>query len=228
VSPGSPRQASLDLGEECSGSPGLVEAWAASRGIAPLIGVDEAGRGCLAGPVVAAAAMLPEGFDPSGLKDSKVLSARQRERLAERLFREARIGIGQVEACRIDEVNILQATLEAMRIALDALGLEGPVGLVVVDGNQPVPHLPWPQRAWPHGDALSFTVAAASIAAKVTRDAWMVAADRRWPGYGFARHKGYGTAAHLEALARLGPCPCHRRTFAPVAECLRRHPPAGG
>jgi len=224
VSRGSCRQASLDLGEVLPTTRGLVEAWAASQGISPLIGVDEAGRGCLAGPVVAAAAVLPEGFDPAGLRDSKTLSARQREALAQRLFQEARIGIGQVEADRIDQVNILQATFEAMRQALEALCWEGPVGLVVVDGNQPVPRLPWPQRAWPRGDALSWTVAAASIAAKVTRDAWMVAADRRWPGYGFARHKGYGTTDHLEALERQGPCPCHRRTFAPVAECLRRHP----
>jgi len=227
VRSGSSRQASLDLGEELPRTPGVVEAWAAARGIRPLIGVDEAGRGCLAGPVVAAAVVLPEGFDPEGLRDSKTLSARRREVLAARLFREARVGIGQVAADRIDQVNILQATFEAMRLALEALRWEGAVGLVVVDGNQPVPRLAWPQRAWPHGDALSWTVAAASIAAKVTRDAWMDQADRQWPGYGFARNKGYGTADHLAALDLLGPCPCHRRTFAPVAERIRRHPPAG-
>lgn len=226
--PGRPRQDSLDLGEDLPAVPGLVESWAARHGLAPLIGVDEAGRGCLAGPVVAAAVLLPQGFDTRELNDSKALSPAQRLRLAERIRRHGVFGIGQVEADRIDQINILQATFEAMRQALEVLPWSGPVGLVVVDGNQPIPHLAWPQRAWPHGDALSVAVAAASILAKVTRDAWMEEADTRWPGYGFARHKGYGTREHLVALERLGPCPCHRRSFAPVAELLRRHPPAGG
>lgn len=179
-------------------------------------GVDEAGRGPLAGPVVAAAVILDPARPIEGLRDSKQLTPRQRRRLA-RLIRvralawaACRVGPG-----RIDAVNILEATWRAMRTALGRLRV--PPGLVLVDGRLRVPRLPWPQRAIVRGDRRCASIAAASILAKVARDAFMVGADRRYPGYGFRRHKGYATADHLEALARLGPCPLHRRSFRTVA-----------
>lgn len=182
-------------------------------------GVDEAGRGPLAGPVVAAAVILPERFDLPGLGDSKQLSPAVRERLFARIRQQAAVGVGIVTAAEIDELNILQATLKAMSLAVRRLRL--PAGYLLVDGITPVP-LPLPQQTIKQGDARSASVAAASIMAKVVRDRMMIAYDRRYPGYGFAGHKGYGSAAHLEAIARLGPSPLHRRTFRGVREHLER------
>ncbi len=191
-----------------------------------LAGVDEVGRGPLAGPVVAAAVHLPSsGLESyllgcyAGLTDSKKLSPARREHFAGMLANdpEARIGVGCVEVADIDRLNILRATHLAMARALEALG--GPVDLVLVDGL-PVPGLPFPSEAIVGGDAKSLLIAAASVVAKVTRDRAMVALDARFPGYGFAIHKGYGTAAHLAALQALGPCPEHRRSFAPVRAAL--------
>lgn len=183
-------------------------------------GVDEAGRGPLAGPVVAAAVVLDPARPVPGLRDSKRCPPRERRRLA-RLIRASALGwgLGAVSARRIDFVNILEATWEAMRAALGRL----PVApdLVLVDGKLPVPGLPWPQRALVGGDGCSASVAAASLLAKVARDAAMARADRRYPDYGFGRHKGYPTPAHREALARLGPCPLHRRTFRGVVPALK-------
>lgn len=185
-----------------------------------ICGIDEAGRGCLAGPVVAAAVILPKDFDPTGIGDSKKLTARQREKAYERIVREAlSFGIGQCTAEEIDKINILRATHEAMRRALAALTLAPE--LVLVDGL-PVPNLHANCRNLIGGDALDISIGAASILAKVTRDRLLVAYDTQWPEYGFAGHKGYGAATHLAALDKYGPCPIHRRTFGPVAQLALR------
>lgn len=198
------------------------EAWA--QGARRLAGVDEAGRGPLAGPVVAAAVV----FDPrfleaeanralQGLTDSKKLPAARREFFFARLSENPRveIGIGLASVAEIDRLNILRATHLAMARALGQLA--PPPGLALVDGL-PVQGLPVPHRAIVGGDAASLSIAAASIVAKVTRDRLMAALAVEHPGYGFERHKGYGTTAHLDALRRLGPCPAHRTSFAPVAQ----------
>ncbi|OGS05584.1 MAG: ribonuclease HII [Elusimicrobia bacterium RIFCSPLOWO2_12_FULL_59_9] len=193
-----------------------------------LIGVDEAGRGCLAGPVVAAAVILQEpGRKPplDGLRDSKLLPPLKRELLFEALRSRALCrGVAAVSAGKVDALNILQATLVAMRRAIMACLKASPVPLplettlALVDGNRPVPGLERRQQTWVDADALSASVAAASIVAKVTRDRWMREQDALYPGYGFKAHKGYGTAVHLEALRSLGPCEIHRRTFKPVRQ----------
>jgi ribonuclease HII len=181
-------------------------------------GVDEAGRGPLAGPVVAAAVILDPARPIAGLRDSKALSPRQRAALAAAI-RESALAwsVGVSDVAEIDAVNILQATLRAMRRAVQGLAV-GP-GEALVDGNV-LPRLDCPARAIVKGDRDVMAISAASIIAKTTRDAMLDEADGLYPGYGFARHKGYPTAAHLAALARLGPCPVHRRSFAPVAQRL--------
>ena len=193
-----------------------------ARGLRELAGVDEAGRGPLAGPVVAAAAVLPEEWATNGvpdslkgLNDSKQLSEPVREELYEAIQTNDTIvsAVAVVEAPVIDEINILQATHRAMNQAL--AGLEPPANHALVDGR-PVPSLTLPQTAIVKGDAKSFSIAAASILAKVTRDRLMVQYDEQFPGYGFAGHKGYGTKAHLLAIEELGACPLHRMSFAPL------------
>ena len=235
-------------------------------------GVDEVGRGCLAGPVVACALVLPPATSLPGLDDSKKLTARQREELARRILDQARaLGLGLVPPARIDEINILQATFEAMALALRQLvtgegrkgaldgypdpltpaACQGPPdrpdlvpcadfaaigGLVLVDGNKTVPEetlarilepghdlsagfrwqAPFRQRAIVGGDGKVPAISAASIVAKTWRDRLMTQLDERFPGYGLANHKGYGTKEHLQALKRLGPSPIHRLTFAGV------------
>ncbi|MBU6402079.1 MAG: ribonuclease HII [Verrucomicrobia bacterium] len=192
------------------------------QGTTHLAGVDEAGRGPLAGPVVAAAVVLPEAWIEaglpaklSGLNDSKQLTARQRERFFEFLTHHAlvRYAVAQADAATIDAINILRATHGAMNQALAAL--QPPPQHVLVDGLR-VPSLAFPQTALVRGDARSYLIAAASVLAKVNRDRLMHAYDREFPAYGFARHKGYATPQHLAALAEHGPCPIHRRSFAPV------------
>ena len=194
----------------------------ALRGCARIAGVDEAGRGPLAGPVVAAAVIFPavwiDGGLPdalTGLNDSKQLTAGQRERFFTVLtsLPEIRYAIAEADASVIDAINILQATHQAMNNALAALA-PAPEH-VLVDGLE-VRSLRWPQTPLVKGDSRSFSIAAASVLAKVTRDRQMLDYDRQFPGYGFAQHKGYGTAQHLAALARLGPTPIHRRSFAPL------------
>ena len=178
-------------------------------------GVDEVGRGCLAGPVVAAAVVLPADIVLDGLDDSKKLKPEKREALSKVIGCKAlAVGIGQVEAEEIDRLNILQAALKAMRLALEGLG--GRPGHVLVDGNQKPGSL-FPETAVVDGDARSLSIAAASVVAKVHRDRLMGAVDANWPVYGFARHKGYGSPEHLAALEEYGPCPLHRRSFGPVA-----------
>ncbi len=183
-----------------------------------ICGVDEAGRGPLAGPVVAAAVILDPAQPIVGLADSKKLSAARREQLAAEICLKAiawSIAAASVE--EIDEINIFQATLLAMQRAVAGLSLRPQE--ILIDGNR-CPALDIPARAIVGGDATVAEISAASILAKTTRDAGMPALDVLYPGYDFVRHKGYGTAAHLAALRTLGPCPAHRRSFAPVREQL--------
>lgn len=196
-----------------------------ARGIRPVAGVDEAGRGPLAGPVVAAAVILPEGHAPDGLDDSKKLSPARRERLFAELTSDPRVhyAVGSAGPDEIDALNILRATHLAMR---RALGLLKPRAAHVLVDGRPVPDLPAPQSALVGGDGLSLSIAAASIIAKVTRDRQMADWDARFPQYGFARHKGYGVPEHLAAIHRHGPCPIHRRSFAPVAQSAGAAGPA--
>ncbi|TCO81994.1 RNase HII [Plasticicumulans lactativorans] len=180
-------------------------------------GVDEAGRGPLAGAVIAAAVILDPARPIAGLADSKTLSARRREVLAAAIRERALAwALGRADAAEIDAINILWASMRAMERAVAALALTP--ALVQVDGNRCPPGLGVACEAIVKGDAKVAAIAAASILAKVARDAELVELDRRWPAYGFARHKGYPTAEHLAALARLGPCPEHRRSFAPVRD----------
>ena len=181
-------------------------------------GVDEVGRGPLAGPVVAAAVILDPAIPIPGLADSKALSARRREQLAVIVRKTALAwSLGRAEVAEIDDLNILQASLLAMRRAVMALTV--PPRLALIDGNR-CPELPCRGLALIGGDRRVVAISAASILAKVTRDAEMVNLDRHYPGYGLAGHKGYPTAAHRAALARLGPSPIHRRSFAPVRAAL--------
>ncbi len=183
-----------------------------------MAGVDEAGRGPLAGPVIAAAVILDARNPIQGLADSKKLSARQRERLFDLICARALCcAVGSASVQEIDEINILQATMLAMRRAV--LGLRLTPSRVLVDGNR-LPVLKMRSEAIVGGDALVPEISAASIVAKVHRDRWCAQLDAQYPDYGFARHKGYGTVQHLAALRRLGACPEHRRSFAPVTEVL--------
>jgi len=187
-------------------------------GYCRVAGVDEAGRGPLAGPVVAAAVVLPEGFPVQGVDDSKKLTPRRRERLYDVIRRQAcAVGVGIVEPGEIDRLNILQAALRAMTVAV--AHLDPAPDCLLIDGLHGLP-LPLAQRAVPGGDACCVSIAAASIVAKVTRDRIMEGYDARYPQYGFARHKGYPTRAHQDAIARFGCCPIHRQTFRGVKEHL--------
>ena len=183
----------------------------------PVVGVDEAGRGPLAGPVVAAAVVLPEQGVPRGIDDSKKLTARTRAELHDRLIRIALVGVGIATVEEIDQINIYWATMLAMTRAVEALGIAP--GMVLVDGNAK-PRWAHPCVAVVGGDALCLSIAAASVVAKHRRDQMMIEADALHPGYGWASNKGYGCAAHREALNRLGPTPLHRRSFGPVAQAL--------
>lgn len=181
-------------------------------------GVDEAGRGCLAGPVIAAAVLLAPNQNLEGIVDSKCLAPARRRELAERIRKEALAwSVGRAEVREVERLNVLHATLLAMRRALLALPVRP--NWVRVDGNR-YPPVECPGEAIVGGDAQVTEISAASILAKVLRDAEMRVLDRLYPGYGFTSHKGYPTPAHVEALSRLGPSPCHRRTFRPVRDCL--------
>jgi ribonuclease HII len=207
---------------------GAIEEDGYSRGFTCIAGLDEVGRGPLAGPVVAAAVVLPRGFSHNGIKDSKLLTAKQRESLAPVIRAQAQSwGIGVVEVEEIDRINILKATLLAMAKAFAAL--RPPPDFLLIDGNQQIPGemlgiwnrttgTPPQQKTIVKGDRLCLSIAAASILAKVARDEMMIELDAHYPQYGFAGHKGYGSAAHLEALRRFGPSPVHRRSFKPVRE----------
>lgn len=182
-----------------------------TRGLDYVAGVDEAGRGCLAGPVVACAVILPKGEIIPGIADSKSLSPKRREELAHEIkMRAISWSIGVTGPQEIDEINILQASLKAMRMAVEELELRPDA--ILVDGNQPL-QCDILLKAVPKGDRLSHTISAASIIAKVHRDALMVEYHEKYPSYNFFKNKGYPTREHKEALARMGPCPIHRRSF---------------
>ena len=188
-------------------------------GIARIAGIDEAGRGALAGPVVAAAVILPEKFRHRKLNDSKQLAPELREKIYVELTSSAEVvwAVGVVDSIEIDAINILRATHKAMRAAIEALAASPEH--VLIDGL-PVFPFPLPQTAIIDGDCYSLTIAAASVVAKVTRDRMMRDFCRSFPEYCFEQHKGYGTELHLTKLHELGPCPIHRRSFEPVAQPL--------
>ena len=185
-----------------------------NRGQCLVCGIDEAGRGPLAGPVVAGAVVFASDCDILYINDSKKLSAKKREELYDEIMEKAlAVGVGIVDAKRIDEINILQATYEAMRMAIGKLGDYGVEPDVLLNDAVTIPGVEIPQVPIIKGDAKSFSIGAASIIAKVTRDRMMVAYDERYPEYGFAGHKGYGTKEHYEALRTYGVTPIHRRSF---------------
>lgn len=183
----------------------------------PVVGVDEAGRGPLAGPVVAAAVILNRRKVPKGIDDSKKLCARRREDLCGEIRLVAQVGVGMASVEEIDRINIYHATMLAMMRAVEALGVAP--AMVLVDGNA-LPKWAHPSTAIVGGDARCLSIAAASIVAKHERDRIMIEHDRAHPGYGWASNKGYGTVDHRDALTRLGPTPLHRRSFAPVAQLM--------
>ena len=189
------------------------------KGYRNLAGVDEAGRGPLAGPVVAAACIIPQGLIIDGVDDSKSIAPLQREKVFQRLTTHPDIqyAVGCIEAQDIDEINILQATFKAMQRAVE--GLPSVPDFILVDGSL-LPDWNYPSIAVIKGDALSHSIAAASIIAKETRDRLMETYELQYPGYGFKQHKGYGTKKHLEAINELGPCQIHRKTFEPVKSLL--------
>jgi ribonuclease HII len=197
-----------------------LEVAARRNGALRIAGIDEVGRGPLFGPVVAAAVILPEGCLLPGLTDSKKLSEKKRNQL-EPEIRACAVAwaIAVVDVETIDRINIRRASLEAMRRAVEQI-VECP-DYLLIDGRDTIA---WncPQQAVTHGDALSFSIAAASVLAKVHRDRLLVDLDAEYPGYGLARHKGYGSPEHMEALARLGPTPLHRRSYQPVAQAALR------
>lgn len=184
-----------------------------------VVAIDEVGRGPWAGPVMAAAAVLDATRIPSGIHDSKQLSAQKRESLHTAILGCAQVAIGIASVQEIDALNILQATKLAMRRAYDGLGLQAEIALI--DGNQP-PELPCPARCIVKGDRLSLSIAAASIIAKVTRDRLMAELAREHPGYGWERNAGYGTKAHQEGIRQWGITPHHRRSFAPIRAVIER------
>lgn len=195
---------------------GGFESLARDRGFLFPAGVDEAGRGPLAGPVVAAAVVFPAGYLNPDIRDSKLLSPARRELLFGVIRRDAvACAVASVPHEEIDRINILQASLAAMRRAVAALPT--PADFLLVDGNRPIPSCNLPQETLVGGDGRCLSIAAASILAKVSRDRMMGEFDLLYPGYGFAVHKGYPTADHLAAIRRLGPSPIHRRTFRGVA-----------
>jgi ribonuclease HII len=198
----------------------------AAQGWTRIAGVDEAGRGPLAGPVVAAVVVLPANCRLPGLADSKALTPAARERLSATIQRRALcFAVASVGAATIDRINILQATYQAMKAAIAKLD-PGP-DFLLVDGWE-LPAAPARQRALVQGDSTCASIAAASILAKTARDRMMLALDSLYPGYGFAQHKGYATEQHLAQLARLGPCPEHRRSFAPIQNLFQQRLPLEG
>ena len=222
------RESSRNMARRSSDSPAFLppaaierpdfrlEAECCAAGARLVAGVDEVGRGPLAGPVVAAAVILDPDDIPKGLNDSKKLKPAERERLFGEILARSLVSLASVSAAEIDRIDIRQATLLAMRQALAGLA-EAP-DHVLVDGLDVPPFLPFPGTAVVRGDARSLSIAAASIVAKVMRDRIMTRMGEAFPVYGFSRHMGYGTARHLDAIARHGPCPHHRRSFRPMRQ----------
>jgi ribonuclease HII len=195
-----------------------------TQGLEHIAGVDEAGRGPLAGPVVAAAIILPKGLVINGVNDSKVLTAKQREKLFHEIYAVAlAVGVGIIGHEVIDRINIYQASILAMRKAVEKLSIVP--SIVLADGNS-FKHDVWRYQNIVDGDAKSVTIAAASVIAKVTRDSLMMEYHEQYPVYGFDRHKGYGTKSHREALRQYGMCPIHRRSFHLHGQSLPRLEPA--
>jgi ribonuclease HII len=201
----------------------LLERGAYQHGYQAVAGVDEAGRGPLAGPVVAAACLIPPGVIIEGVNDSKKLSAKKREALCQKIIKTPGVfcAYGVVNAKTIDSINIYQATLKAMCMAVEALGdqMKRNPDFLLVDGME-LDYASLPAKKVIKGDLLSQSIAAASIIAKVTRDEIMLQIHEEWPYYGFAKHKGYGTKAHIAAIHEYGPSPVHRLTFAPLKTLL--------
>lgn len=195
---------------------------ARAQGRQLICGIDEVGRGPLAGPVVAAAVLIDDSFSLPGINDSKKLGAKRREQLYHLLHRDPRVRwhVASASSEEIDALNILRATHLAMHRAVEGLMTEHrcQIDFCLIDGL-PVPHFPLDHLGVIKGDSLSLSIACASILAKVTRDRWMMEQARLYPQYGFEQHSGYGTRQHLTALMNHGPCPLHRRSFAPVAAC---------
>ena len=214
----------MDAIDETVQSSWFYEEMAVNEGFVRIAGVDEAGRGPLAGPVVAAAVILPGDFPVAGVTDSKQLTSRKRGERYEDIYRWAfAIGIGIVDPVEIDRINILQAAMTAMAIAVE--NLQPVPDLILVDGNMPIPprrfsHQPsgLQQKTIVGGDSKSISIAAASIVAKVTRDNLMTGYHLDYPEFNFPGHKGYATKAHLEAIERFGCCPIHRRSFRGVVD----------
>jgi ribonuclease HII len=186
------------------------------------MGIDEAGRGPLAGPVVVAAVLLPKDFDATGIRDSKKLTARQRELFAEKILSTAVTAIEVVEANVIDDINILAATFRGMVTAAHRIARLHPDVTALVDGNQIPKGMPVPTASLVNGDDHDAAIAAASILAKTTRDQIMDHWSKTYPGYGFDSHAGYYCPSHIEALKRLGPCPIHRRSFEPIKSMVEQ------
>ena len=183
-----------------------------NEGISCIAGVDEVGRGCLAGPVVAASVILQKDCKIKGIKDSKQLSPKRRDELYDVILAEAvAYGLGVVDSQEIDKINILNATLKAMKLAVESLSIKPQY--LLIDGNQPLKSISIPQKIIVKGDVRSVTVGAASIIAKVTRDRMMAGLEQKYPNYTFSIHKGYGTQRHLTELKAHGPTPIHRMTF---------------
>jgi ribonuclease HII len=197
----------------------IEEEQLAAKGYRFIAGVDEAGRGALAGPVVAAAVILPSSVDAAqleGVRDSKLISPAKRELLFHHIYELAiSVGVGMAPHSLVDSLGIIKATRIAMKQAIERLS-PSPESLLI--DYMRLPELKMPQKGITHGDNLCFSIACASIIAKVTRDWVMVEFDRLYPGYGLAQHKGYGTRQHVACLLRLGACPIHRRSFRPVME----------
>ena len=195
----------------------------AAGGFVRIAGIDEAGRGPLAGPVVAAAVVLPLDLATTWLgwvRDSKQLTATARQRLFPHIYQDAvAVGVGCIDSDDIDRIGIVPATRRAMRLAVESLA---PAPEAVLIDYMAVPEIGLPQKGITGGDRLCLSIACASIVAKVTRDRMMASLDTTYPGYGFARHKGYGTRQHVACLRRLGPCPIHRRSFRPVRAVIRQ------
>lgn len=199
-----------------------IEEMLRNKGCQFICGVDEVGRGPLAGPVVAAAVILPDDLELDGLDDSKKLSPLRRNKIFEQIINSDTIcAVGIIDNESIDKINILKASLMAMRKAV--MDLKKSPDFVIVDGNFPIPKLDYPQFAVVKGDSRCSSIAAASVVAKVTRDRIMEKYDAMYPGFSFSKHKGYPTAEHIEELRREGPCDIHRKSFKPVAEIINQY-----
>lgn len=196
------------------------------KGYKKIAGIDEAGRGPLAGPVVAAAVVFSQGIKAGdlvkmGVRDSKLLTAKKRDYLYEKIIEQSSDwAVSIISEDVIDEINILRASLLAMRKAVESLKIKP--DFLLIDGRFTIDNFPVSQMAVPKADQMIFSVSAASVIAKVTRDRLLIELDQKYPGYGFAKHKGYGTREHMEAIKKIGPCRIHRKSFSPIGEMIKK------